>query len=87
MFLALEKLFVLHDALLFESQLINAAFMYSISILILVLTSTKPTYNVRPQFYIGKFIYLCILSYVKVYIFSYKSSNVNEFFLQFYVLQ
>ena len=87
MFLALEKLFVLHDALLFESQLINAAFMYSISILILVLTSTKPTYNVRPQFYIGKFIYCCILSYVKVYIFSYKSSNVNEFFLQVYVLQ
>jgi len=48
MFLALDKLFVLHNALLLESRLIKAAFMYSISIFILVLTSTKPTYNDRP---------------------------------------
>ncbi|KAF3942749.1 hypothetical protein CMV_030624 [Castanea mollissima] len=54
MFLALDKLFALHNALLLESQLIKAAFMYSISIFILyMLTSTKPTYNVRPQLYIG----------------------------------
>nr|POE57602.1 protein gamete expressed 1 [Quercus suber] len=54
MFLALDKLFALHNALLLESRLIKAAFMYSISIFILyMLTSTKPTYNVRPQLYIG----------------------------------
>ncbi|KAK9993634.1 hypothetical protein SO802_023337 [Lithocarpus litseifolius] len=54
MFLALDKLFALHNALLLESRLIKVAFMYSISIFILyMLTSTKPTYNVRPQLYIG----------------------------------
>ncbi|KAF3953763.1 hypothetical protein CMV_020820 [Castanea mollissima] len=54
MFLALDKLFVLHNSFLLESLLIKAASMYSISIFILyMLTSTKPTYSVRPQFYIG----------------------------------
>ena len=65
MFLALDKLFTLHNALLLESRLIKAAFMYSISIFILyMLTSTKPTYNVRPQLYIGRCICLCTLKYV-----------------------
>ncbi|KAM3752036.1 hypothetical protein ACB098_04G158200 [Castanea mollissima] len=54
MFLALDKLFVLHNSFLLESLLIKAASMYFISIFILyMLTSTKPTYSVRPQFYIG----------------------------------
>lgn len=54
MFVALEKLFTLHNAMLVESRLIKAFFVYSISIFILYMfTSTKQTYNVRPRLYIG----------------------------------
>ncbi|XP_065879998.1 protein GAMETE EXPRESSED 1-like [Euphorbia lathyris] len=54
MFLALDKLFALHNALLLESRIIKAFFIYSISIFIIYMfTSTKQTYTVRAKMYIG----------------------------------
>ncbi|CAL5372305.1 unnamed protein product [Camellia sinensis] len=54
MFVALDKLFALHNAMLLESRFIKALFIYSISILFLYMfTSTKQTYAVRPRLYIG----------------------------------
>lgn len=56
MFIALDKLFALHNALLFESRMIKAFFIYCISTLIVyILTSTKQTYTVRPKLYLGLF--------------------------------
>lgn len=57
MFVALDKLFALQNAMLLESRVIKAFFIYSISIFVVfMLTSTKQTYNVRPLLYIGMFI-------------------------------
>lgn len=54
MFVALDKLFALHNAMLLESRIIKAFIIYSISIFVIyMLTSTKQTYNVRPWLYIG----------------------------------
>ncbi|KAK4337649.1 hypothetical protein RND71_042136 [Anisodus tanguticus] len=54
MFLALDKLFTLHNAMLLESRLIKAFLLYSLSIFLLYMfTSTKQTYDVRPRLYIG----------------------------------
>ena len=55
MFAAIDKLFALQNAMLLESRLIKAFFVYSILILVLyLLTSTKQTYSVRCRLYIGK---------------------------------
>ncbi|CAL5409719.1 unnamed protein product [Camellia sinensis] len=54
MFVALDKLFALHNAMLLESRLIKALFIYSISILFLYMfTNTKQIYAVTPRLYIG----------------------------------
>ncbi|KAM3282678.1 protein GAMETE EXPRESSED 1 [Capsicum chacoense] len=54
MFLVLDKLFTLHNAMLLESRAIKAFLLYSVSIFLLYLfTSTKQTYDVRPRLYIG----------------------------------
>ncbi|CAN4126344.1 unnamed protein product [Withania somnifera] len=54
MFLALDKLFTLHNAMLLESRAIKAFLLYSVSIFLLYMfTSTKQTYDVRPRLYIG----------------------------------
>lgn len=54
MFIALDKLFLLHNAMLLESRLIKAFFVYCISIFVIYMfTSTKQTYKVRPWLYIG----------------------------------
>jgi COX assembly protein 1 len=56
MFDALEKLFALQNAMLLESRVIKAFFIYALSMLVIfMLTSTKLTYNVRPLLYIGKY--------------------------------
>ncbi|KAF3970990.1 hypothetical protein ACB098_08G160800 [Castanea mollissima] len=56
MFVALDKLFALHNAMLLESRLIKAFFVYCLSIFIIyIFTSTKQTYKVRPWLYIGLF--------------------------------
>lgn len=62
MFIALDKLFALHNALLLESRLIKAFFLYSVSMFVLYMfTSTKQTYTARHRLYIGMhfIIFLC----------------------------
>ncbi|GER54748.1 gamete expressed protein 1 [Striga asiatica] len=55
MFLAVDKLFSLHSAMLFESRVITTFFIYSIAIFIIyMLTSIKQAYNVRHRLYLGK---------------------------------
>ncbi|XP_071934714.1 protein GAMETE EXPRESSED 1-like [Coffea arabica] len=61
MFLALDKLFALHNAMLLESRMIKAFVVYTLSFFLLyMLTSTKQTYNVRHRVYIGLSITLLI---------------------------
>ncbi|THG17183.1 hypothetical protein TEA_025459 [Camellia sinensis var. sinensis] len=62
MFVALDKLFALHNAMLLESRFIKALFIYSVSIFILYMfTSTKQTYAVRSRLYIGITIHIQML--------------------------
>ncbi|CAF1698942.1 BnaC03g14190D [Brassica napus] len=57
MFVALDKLFALHNAMLVESRVIKAFFIYFLSIFVIYMfTSTKQTYIIRPRLYIG----LCV---------------------------
>ncbi|CAH2047919.1 unnamed protein product [Thlaspi arvense] len=57
MFVALDKLFALHNAMLLESRVIKAFFIYFLSIFVIYMfTSTKQTYTIRPRLYIG----LCV---------------------------
>ncbi|WCJ26150.1 gamete expressed protein 1 [Euphorbia peplus] len=54
MFVALDKLFALHNALLLESRIIKSFFIYSMAIFIIYMfTSTKQTYTVRARMYVG----------------------------------
>ncbi|KAI3920453.1 hypothetical protein MKX01_000792 [Papaver californicum] len=54
MFLALDKLFTLHTAILLESRSIKAFFFYSFVIFLLyMLTSAKHTYGMRARLYLG----------------------------------
>ncbi|XP_062188990.1 protein GAMETE EXPRESSED 1-like isoform X2 [Phragmites australis] len=56
-FAALDKLYVLHNAILVESRFIKAFFFYCcIAFLIYVLTSAKQTFDIRGQLYFG----LCV---------------------------
>ncbi|MCL7037692.1 hypothetical protein MKW94_024259, partial [Papaver nudicaule] len=53
MFLALDKLFTLHNAILLESRSIKAFFFYSFVIFLLyMLTSAKQTYGMRARLYL-----------------------------------
>ncbi|CAA7021091.1 unnamed protein product [Microthlaspi erraticum] len=57
MFVALDKLFALHNAMLLESRVIKAFFIYFLSIFVIYMfTSTKQTYTIRPRLYIA----LCV---------------------------
>ncbi|CAI0376557.1 unnamed protein product [Linum tenue] len=63
MFVVLDKLFELHNTMLLESRAIKAFFIYVMSIFVIyLLTSTKQTYLVRANLYIG----LCITFAVEV---------------------
>lgn len=54
MFTSIDKLFALHNAMLLESRLIKAFFIYSLLMVVLyMLTSTKQTYSVRCSLYIS----------------------------------
>ncbi|KAJ4840885.1 hypothetical protein Tsubulata_010381 [Turnera subulata] len=54
MFIALDKLFALHNTMLLESRIFKALLIYSLSIFaIYMFTSTKQTYNVRLRLYLG----------------------------------
>ncbi|KMT09481.1 hypothetical protein BVRB_6g129520 [Beta vulgaris subsp. vulgaris] len=75
MFAAIDKLFALHNAMLLESRLIKAFFVYTILILVLyMLTSTKQTYAVRCRLYIG----LCIAFAIECAILRFTSNEIKE---------
>ncbi|KAI3829113.1 hypothetical protein L1987_03228 [Smallanthus sonchifolius] len=57
MFLAIDKLFNLHNAIFLESRVVKAFLVYSILIFVLYMfTSTKQTYSMRPRLN----IWLCV---------------------------
>lgn len=75
MFVALDKIFALQNAMLLESRLIKAFFMYAISIFVIfMLTSTKQTYNVRPLLYIE----LCVALFVEVFIIRLTNDDIEQ---------
>jgi len=54
-FAALDKLYVLHNAILVESRFIKAFFFYCcITFLIYMLTSAKQTFDIRGHLYFGE---------------------------------
>ncbi|XP_050383333.1 protein GAMETE EXPRESSED 1-like [Argentina anserina] len=75
MFLALDKLFKLQNALFLESRSIKTFFLYSISMLVIYLsTSTKQTYKVRPILYIG----LCVAFSIELATVRFSTSGVEQ---------
>ncbi|GMY24776.1 protein GAMETE EXPRESSED 1-like [Fagus crenata] len=75
MFIALDKLYALQNAMLLESRLIKAFFVYCISIFIIYMfTSTKQTYKVRPWLYIG----LCATFVIEVMILRLATNDNIE---------
>lgn len=65
MFIALEKLFALQNAMLLESRIIKAFILYTASIFIVYMfTSTKQTYTIRARLYVGTYVlYVLYFSY------------------------
>ncbi|GJN33412.1 hypothetical protein PR202_gb22010 [Eleusine coracana subsp. coracana] len=79
-FAALDKLYVLHNAILVESRFIKAFFFYCcISFLIYMLTSAKQTFAIRGQLYFG----LCITIVLEIGIIKLGADDFNR---QFWVL-
>ncbi|CAK9138616.1 unnamed protein product [Ilex paraguariensis] len=75
MFIAIDKLFALHNAMLLESRLIKTFFAYSIFIFVLYMfTSTKQTHTVRPRLYIG----LCVAFLIEFTILRYSTNDIEE---------
>ncbi|XVF71788.1 hypothetical protein PTKIN_Ptkin12aG0067200 [Pterospermum kingtungense] len=75
MFAALDKLFSLHNAMLVESRLIKAFFLYCLSLFVLyVLTSTKQTHTVRPRLYIG----LCASFLIEMAMLRYLMNDIEQ---------
>ncbi|OMO59894.1 hypothetical protein CCACVL1_24543 [Corchorus capsularis] len=75
MFIALDKLFALHNAMLLESRLIKAFFVYFLSIFVIYMfTSTKQTYTVRPRLYIG----LCVTFLIEVAVLRFTAIEIEQ---------
>ncbi|KAK6926171.1 hypothetical protein RJ641_007890 [Dillenia turbinata] len=75
MFVALDKLFALHNAMLLESRFIKAFFIYFLSMFVLYMfTSTKQTYSVRPRLYIG----LCFALVVECAIIRFTKDDIER---------
>lgn len=75
MFLAIDKLFALHNAILLESRLIKAFIVYSIAIFIIYMfTSTKQTYTVRPRLYMG----LCVTFLIEFFVLNYWINGIDH---------
>ncbi|KAK9924406.1 hypothetical protein M0R45_032775 [Rubus argutus] len=75
MFVSLDKLFALHNALLIESRSIKAFFLYSISMFVIyLLTSTKQTYKVRSKLYIG----LCLAFLIEFATLRFSTSGIEQ---------
>ncbi|KAL3523698.1 hypothetical protein ACH5RR_016532 [Cinchona calisaya] len=75
MFVALDKLFALHNAMLLESRLIKAFVIYSLWFFVLYMfTSTKQTYNVRHRIFIG----LCITLLIELAIIRWTTYHIEK---------
>ncbi|XP_057492446.1 LOW QUALITY PROTEIN: protein GAMETE EXPRESSED 1-like [Actinidia eriantha] len=75
MFVALDKLFALHNTMLLESRLIKAFIIYTILIFVLYMfTSTKQTYAVRPRLYLG----LCATFLIEFAILRYATIKIEH---------
>ncbi|PSS00287.1 Protein GAMETE EXPRESSED 1 like [Actinidia chinensis var. chinensis] len=75
MFVALDKLFALHNAMLLESRLLKAFIVYTILIFVVYMfTSTKQTYAVRPRLYLG----LCATFLIEFAILRYATFNIEH---------
>ncbi|KDP25827.1 hypothetical protein JCGZ_22549 [Jatropha curcas] len=75
MFIALDKLFALHNAMLLESRIIKSFFIYSMSIFIIYMfTSTKQTYTVRARLYIG----LCATFLIEVAVLRITTNDIEQ---------
>lgn len=75
MFLAIDKLFALHNAILLESRLIKAFIVYSIAIFIIYMfTSTKQTYSLRPRLYMG----LCATFLIEFLVLKYWTNGIDN---------
>ncbi|KAF0915241.1 hypothetical protein E2562_034607 [Oryza meyeriana var. granulata] len=79
-FAALDKLYILHNAILAESRFIKAFFFYCcIVFLIYVLTSAKQTFSIRGQLYFG----LCITLLLEIGLIKLGADDIDK---QFWVL-
>ncbi|EMS48313.1 hypothetical protein TRIUR3_24934 [Triticum urartu] len=79
-FAALDKLYILHNAILAESRFIKAFFFYCcIVFLIYMLTSAKQTFSIRGQLYFG----LCITLLLEMGLIKIAAGNFDN---QFWVL-
>ncbi|KAJ0478746.1 hypothetical protein HanHA300_Chr13g0503361 [Helianthus annuus] len=68
MFLAIDKLFTLHNAIFLESRVVKAFLVYSMLIFVLYMfTSTKQTYSMRPKLY----IWLCVTFLIEFMVLRY----------------
>ncbi|KAG8365283.1 hypothetical protein BUALT_Bualt18G0088400 [Buddleja alternifolia] len=75
MFVALDKLFALHSAMLFESRVMIAFFVYSVAIFIIyMLTSIKHAYNVRHRLYLG----MCVTFSIEISILWYTTTDAEQ---------
>lgn len=75
MFLAIDKLFALHNAILLESRLIKAFILYSIAIFVIYMfTSTKQTYTVRSRLYIG----LCVAFFLEFVALKFWTNGIDQ---------
>ncbi|KAG8475466.1 hypothetical protein CXB51_032305 [Gossypium anomalum] len=75
MFIAVDKLFALHNAMLLESRLIKAFIVYSMSTFVIYMfTSTKQTYPVRTRLYIG----LCATFSIEVAVLRFTANDIEQ---------
>ncbi|OEL24520.1 Protein GAMETE EXPRESSED 1, partial [Dichanthelium oligosanthes] len=73
-FAALDKLYVLHSAILVESGFIKAFFFYCyIAFLIYMLTSAKQTFDIRGQLYFG----LCVTIMLEIGVIKLGADDFN----------
>ncbi|VAI32418.1 unnamed protein product [Triticum turgidum subsp. durum] len=76
-FAALDKLYILHNAILAESRFIKAFFFYCcIVFLIYMLTSAKQTFSIRGQLYFG----LCITLLLEMGLIKFAAGNFDNLF-------
>ncbi|KAI5659992.1 hypothetical protein M9H77_28785 [Catharanthus roseus] len=74
-FVALDKLFALHNAMLLESRVIKAVLFYTFFVFVIqMFTSVKQTQNVRPRVYMGLFLTF-LIEYV---ILRWTTTNIDR---------